>query len=118
MKVTALKLLNLILSLIIIIASVILCQQIISNSISNQKNKIDYAELNHVKYGLFSVDEWKRQITVILSEEINKLYLSRTDERELRKHIEALLNTLIDKVYKKIKEENAAPRRVGSNNPL
>jgi hypothetical protein len=106
MKVTTMKLLNLILSLIIIIASVILCHQIISNSIPNQKNKIDYAELNHVKYGLFSVEEWKRQITVILAEEINKLYLSRTNERELRKHIEVLLNTLIDKVDKKIREGN------------
>jgi hypothetical protein len=101
------KLLTLILSLIIIIASVILCDRIILNSISNQKNKIDYAELNHVKYGLFSVDEWKRQVTVILSEEINTLYLSRKDERELRKHIEALLNVLIDKVDKKIRQENS-----------
>jgi hypothetical protein len=107
MKVTTIKLLNLILSLIIIIASVILCHQIISNSISNQKNKNDYAELNHVKYGLFSVEEWKRQITVILAEEINKLNLSRTNERELRKHIEGLLNTLIDKIDKKIREGNS-----------
>jgi len=107
MKFTTMKLLNLILSLIIIIASVILCHQIISNSISNQKNKNDYAELNDVKYGLFSVEEWKRQITVILAEEINKLDLSRTNERELRKHIEVLLNTLIDKVDKKIREVNS-----------
>ncbi len=107
MKVTTIKLLNLILALIIIIASVILCHQIISNSISNQKNKIDYAELNHVKYGLLSVKEWKQQITAILAEEINKGYLSRTNERELRKHIEGLLNTLIDKVDKKIREENS-----------
>ena len=107
MKVTAVKLFNLFLYLIIIIASLILCHQIISNSISNQKNKNDYAELNHVKYGLFSVDEWKRQITVILAEEINKLDLSRTNERELRKHIEVLLNTLIDKVDKKIREGNS-----------
>ena len=101
------KLLNLIISLIIIIISVILCHQIISNSISNQKNKSDYAELNHVKYGLLSVEEWKRQLTVILAEEINKPYLSRTNERELRKHIEVLLNTLIDKVDKKIREGNS-----------
>jgi Paraquat-inducible protein A len=106
MKVTTIKLLKLFLSLIIIIASVFLCQQIISNSIFNQKNKNDYAELNHVKYGLFSVEEWKRRITVILAEEINKLSLSKTDERELRKHIEVLLNTLIDKVENKIREEN------------
>lgn len=101
------KQLNLILSALIVIASVILCHQIISNSISNQQNKNDYAELNHVNYGLFSIDEWKRQITVILAEEINKLYLSKTNERVLRKHIEVLLNTLIDKVDKKIREGNA-----------
>ncbi len=102
------KLLNAILSFIIIIASVILCQQIIINSISNQNNKNDYAELNNIKYGLFSVDEWKKQIVVILDEEINKLYLSRTTERELRKHIEVLLNTLIDKVYEIIKEGDSS----------
>jgi hypothetical protein len=83
-----------------------LCHQVISNAISNQLNKNDYAELNHVKYGLFSVDEWKRQITVILAGEIDKLDLSRTDEREFRKHIEVLLNTLIDKVDKQIREGN------------
>jgi len=101
------KLFKLILSLIIIIASVILCELIISNSISNQKNKTDYAELNHVKYGLLSVDEWKRQITLILSAEIDKMDLSMTNERDLRKHVEVLLNTLIDKIDKKIREENS-----------
>ena len=101
------KLLKLFLSIIIIIASVILCHQIISNSISNQKNKTDYAELNHVTHGLLSVKEWKQQISVILNEEINKLYLSRANERDLRKHIEVLLNTLIDQVDKKIREENS-----------
>ena len=101
------KLFNLILSLIIIIASGILCQQIISNSLSNQQDKNDYAELNNVKYGLLSIDEWKRQVTEILAEEINKLYLSKANERVLRKHIEVLLNTLIDEVDKKIRKENA-----------
>jgi hypothetical protein len=101
------KLLNLILSLTIIMASVILCHQIISNSISNQENKNDYAELNHVKYGLLSIDEWKRQVTEIFAEEINKMYLSRANERMLRKHIEVLLNTLIDQVDNKIREGNS-----------
>jgi hypothetical protein len=100
------KLLKLFSFSIIVLASVIVCRQIISNSIFNQKNKDDYAELNHVKYGLFNVEEWKRQITVILAEEIDKLYLSKTDERELRKHIEVLLNALIDEVDRKIRGEN------------
>lgn len=108
MKTTAMKLLNLILSIIIGIASVILCQQIIANSLSNQQNKNDYAELNSVKYGLLSVDEWKSQVTEILDAEINNLYLSKANERVLKKHIEVLLNKLIDDVDQKIREENAA----------
>ncbi|MFA5858469.1 MAG: paraquat-inducible protein A [Elusimicrobiota bacterium] len=107
MKATTVKLLNLILSLIIIMASVILCHQIISTSISNQKNNNDYAELNHIKYGLLSVEEWKRQISVIIVEKINNLDLSRTNEQELRKHIEVMLNTFIDQVGKKIREGNS-----------
>ncbi|MBF0634345.1 MAG: hypothetical protein HQK85_06800, partial [Nitrospinae bacterium] len=100
------KLFNLILSLIIIIVSVVLCQQIISNSISNQDNKNDYAELNNVRYGLLSIDEWKRQVTAILVMEINKLSLSRADVRQLRKHIEVLLNKLIDDIDRRIRKEN------------
>ncbi len=101
------KPLSLILSIIIIIASVILCQRIISNSIANQKNKNDYAELNHVKYGFLSISEWKTKITPIIEDEINKLHLSKAKEKLLRKHVEVLLNTLIDKVDKKIREANA-----------
>jgi len=99
--------LKLIFSALAVLVSVVLCQQIVSNSIANQQNKNDLAELDHVKYGLLSIDEWKRQVTIILAEEINKLYLSRADKRVLRKHIKVLLNTLIDKVDKKIREENA-----------
>ena len=105
---TAMKLLNLSLSLIFVVASAVLCQQIISNSISNQQDKNDYAELNSVKYGLFSIDEWKRQITVILEDEINKLSLSKANEQVLRKHVKTLLSTLIDKADKEIREQNAA----------
>lgn len=106
MKIAAAKPFQVILSIIIMIASIALCHQIISHSIANQKNKNDYAELNHIKYGLFSVEEWKQQITLIIAEEISKLYLSGVNERKLRKHIEIQLNTLIDQVDKKIREEH------------
>ncbi len=101
------KRLKLFLSLIISLASVVLCYDYILNSISNQKFKNDFAELNSVKYGLLSVGEWKQQITLILTEEINKLDLSESNEQELRKHIETVLNSLIDEVDKKIREGNS-----------
>lgn len=101
---------NWIFSILAVIASVVLCQQIVTNSVANQQNKNDFAELNHVKYGLLSIDEWKRQVTIILADEINRLYLSKSNERVLRKHIEVLLNTLIDKVDDRVRKENAETR--------
>lgn len=96
-----------ILCLIISIASAVLCGQITSHSLSNQKSKTDSAELNQVKYGLLSVDEWKRQITTILAAEINTLDLSEMNERDLREHIVSLLNTLIESMDRTIRKANA-----------
>jgi hypothetical protein len=107
MGTTSMKLFSLILSSIIIISSAILCGQIILNSLANQKNKVDYAELNDIKYGLLNVDEWKEQLSEILTEEINNLYLSKTQEQDLKKQIETLLNTLMDQIDKQIKKENS-----------
>lgn len=73
----------------------------------HQENKKNFAELNDIKYGLLSVDRWKQQISIILSDEINKLSLSDTNEIELKKHIEVQLNTLLNNVDKKIKASNA-----------
>ncbi len=101
------KLFNLIISLMIVLAAAVLCGLFISHSFSNQRDKIDRAVLNHVRYGLFNVEEWKKQLSVILSGEINTLYLNRTTKRELRKRLEGILNTLIEKVYTRIKEGNS-----------
>ncbi|PKL16395.1 MAG: hypothetical protein CVV49_16405, partial [Spirochaetae bacterium HGW-Spirochaetae-5] len=65
------------------------------------------AQLNHIKYGLFNVGEWKEKINLILIDEINKISLTSTDKRDLKKKIKALLNTLINQVDNKIREENA-----------
>ncbi len=100
------KYLKIFLSAIYAVAMVVLCQQIIVNSFANQKNKVEYAELNSIKYGLFSVDEWKNQLVVIVSREFDKLYVSNTTERELRAHISVILNKMIDEAAEKIKSKN------------
>ena len=80
--------------------------QIIQNSKANQQYKRDYAELNHFKYGLFSVDAWKEQISTIVADEIDKLYLTQKNKATLKKHLEKQLAVLIDKVYDRIKKKN------------
>lgn len=93
-------------AIFIFIISLFLSQQIISNSLSNQQNKNDFSELNHIRYGFFSVDTWKHQIILIITDEIDKLYLTNQNEHELKKHVEIQLSTLIDKISNKIKLSN------------
>lgn len=97
---------KLILAILTLLATIVLCQQIVSNSLSNQENKKDSAELNHIKYGLFSINKWKEQFSLIIADEINKLYFTNANERELKKHVEIQLETLIDNVHKKMKDTN------------
>lgn len=60
-------------SIFVVLASLVLCQQVISNSREAQHYKYESAELNHIKYGLFSIDTWKGQISEIIASEIDKL---------------------------------------------
>lgn len=100
------KFLKFIFSLVIVVVSLVLCEQIIVNSKSNQQSKQDSAEINNIKYGLFSVNKWKEQLTVIVTEEINKLSLTNANQQELKKHVEIQLNGLIDNIDKKIRSSN------------
>ncbi|MBC7741233.1 MAG: paraquat-inducible protein A [Bdellovibrionaceae bacterium] len=98
--------LKLLISLAILICSVVLCQQIVIDSVINQQNKQDYAEVNHIKYGLFSINQWKEKLEVILADEISKLRFNDINQAELKKMIEGQLDTLIDSVANKISESN------------
>lgn len=103
---SCIKTVKLILSVILAAACLLLCQQIIVNSMANQQNKQDFAEVRHIKYGLFSINEWKRQLALIIADELTKLNLSNANEIELKKHVELQLNGLIDNVEAKIKKAN------------
>ena len=98
---------NLVISAVLVVLLAFLCAHIIANSLSNQKNNTDYAELHNIKYGLLNVDEWKGQIKAVLAGEIDKIDLSRPDAMVLRKNIEDQLNALIDKIYNQVREANA-----------
>lgn len=96
-----------VISIIIVIISAILCQQVISNSISNQKNRNDYAELNSVKYGILNLEMWKQHIVRILISEINSFDLSVKNEQDLKNKIRDMLTTLVAKLETNIREQNS-----------
>jgi ABC-type multidrug transport system fused ATPase/permease subunit len=82
-----------------------LAYQIIVISKINQERKLDYAEINHIKYGLFSINEWKNQLSDIINNEISDLDL-RKNKDQLKPLVEAQLNKLIDSVQDHIQKKN------------
>ena len=94
-------------SILLVVAAAVLTQRIIAESLVHQANKYDLAELNHAVYGFLSIDQWKAKLTPIVEAEINSLYLPKTKRRVLKKHVEKLLNTLIDKIHQRIEQADA-----------
>lgn len=57
--------------------------------------KLDYGEVNSIRYGLLSVDAWKENIQGILAGQIGAFKLSKNQEAVLSEQINKALNTLI-----------------------
>lgn len=93
-------------AVIILLALAFLCERIIVIAAKNQTNKIEYAEINHMRYGLLSIDTWKEQISGIVLQEVDKLEFNKTHEQELKKTLERQLNVLIDKVDRRMEQAN------------
>lgn len=90
---------------IVFLTAAVLGQQIISVSKQTQILKQDYSDINNIKYGLFSINQWKDQISTIVNAEISDLDLSG-NKKQIKPLLEAQLNQLIDGVNKKVKEKN------------
>lgn len=66
--------------------------------------KLDYGEVNSIRYGLLSVDAWKDNIQGILASQIGEFKLSRKQEAVLSAQISKALNTLITEADKSIRK--------------
>ncbi len=71
-----------------------------------QTTKAQYSEINHFSYGLFSIDEWKKQLSVIISDEIGGLSFKGDTGATIRKQLERQLAVLIEKIAERIKTQN------------
>lgn len=71
-----------------------------------QLTKAQYSEVNHFSYGLFSVDQWKKQLAQIVSDEISGISFKGETGSTMKKHLEVQLGILIDKIALRIKKNN------------
>ncbi len=78
--------------------SCFLTVQIYQQSRINQTFKIDYAELNNVKYGLLNAHEWKRKVSNIIALKIEEFDITEGNRGAIRQHIQRAMYRLIDEV--------------------
>lgn len=78
-------------------------------SIENQRRllKEDLIELSQVKYGIFSVDEWKRVLANIISKKVEELNFSGENKAAMRKQIAQFLYKVIDEYETRYYEQNS-----------
>ncbi|HEY1876122.1 MAG TPA: hypothetical protein VGG66_01590, partial [Rhizomicrobium sp.] len=74
--------------------------------------RTDLAELEHVRYGLLSADQWRTIIGPILNAQVDKLDL-KGQSKNLRPMVEHSLNALLDN----IKRQMSAPKPANSKAP-
>lgn len=56
----------------------------------------DLSILQEAKYGLFNVDQWKREVSDVLAAKLESFDLNETNREELQKEIELLLRTIVE----------------------
>ena len=101
------KILASIVSVVFFITISVFGYRTIKTATEAQKFKSDYAEINHFKHGLLSVDEWKQQISVIIGQEIDGLALTKQSQKVLKAQLEKQLGVLIDKVLERVEKQNS-----------
>jgi hypothetical protein len=69
--------------------------------------KEDLIELSRVKYGLFSVDEWKGLLATIVSRKLEAFDLEGSNKEEMRKRISEFLSKFLNDFEKQYYEEKS-----------
>lgn len=92
-------------SILLVSVIIALTPLLVSNSMADQQAKSDLAEINHIMYGIFSVNAWKSQISQIIFDEIQKINLKQTTAK-LKTTIENQLSAVIDKLNLQVHEAN------------
>lgn len=69
--------------------------------------KEDVIELSKVKYGIFSVDEWKRILATIISKKVEELNFAGENRKEMRKKISDFLYKVIDEYEHRYYQQNS-----------
>ncbi len=77
---------------------------------SEQKKRFmkeDLIELSKIKYGLFSVDEWKQILASIITKKVEDFNFEGANREKMRKEISTFLYKQIDQFEQRFREQNS-----------
>src|SRR5688500_17327428 len=69
--------------------------------------KEDLIELSKIKYGLFSVDEWKQILASIITKKVGEFNFEGANRDNMRREISAFLYKQIDQFEQRYREQNS-----------
>lgn len=80
---------------------------ILIGQFSHERSTIrkDYSELNNIRYGLLSVDNWKMHIVEILDTQIQQFEFTEQQEDTLKKELNKVLGSLVNKAEKMVTQK-------------
>ncbi len=93
---------------VILIVMVFSCIRLVGLERTKADLKRDRVELSHIKYGLFSVDEWKRIIAKIITKKIQEFKITKASRPKMKQQVEEVLGKLLDEVEKVMKKQNGS----------
>jgi len=105
MKPKNLNLPRIIISSVFLVVILYLSVNTIIESKTRQSVVTDNAEVKNIKYGLFSVNAWKEQVYIIISNEIKEFELSSGNKKELNEFTEKKLYEFLDSIEKMISDK-------------
>lgn len=71
--------------------------QLYSFSREQHQIKTDYSNINNITFGLFSVTQWRDEVSGIVRRQVQHLELTPQQKKQLRREVEEVMYTLIDK---------------------
>jgi hypothetical protein len=94
--------------LLLVLTAVIFCSyKIIKAENERIILKEDVIELSKIKYGLFSVDEWKKILSRVLAKKVDEFNVNNNQRKELKAEISAALYKMIGQFEDRYYEENS-----------
>lgn len=79
-------------------------------SAEHEQIKQDYATLNHITFGVFSIDLWSKKLEKVVKREIKDFNITADQKKLIHKGIEEQLHDMVDEV---VKEFNKPQKSIG-----